>query len=281
MESRTWEGKMRKIKSKRGVAQSFSILFLVLGAIVLVGFTIFRFYLGVSAVQESLEPYQAFEELLSRENFAKKTLYVAGEEIVVKGYEDFAKSGGYILNAEQSSSFNNYLGFTDLRTPESMKTILNGALYPEMENKRTSFLSTGERINLNLAHQMSRGFSFGYSSKGIILAINSWDETEQRKGLYIFYRTPVSLEFNFIDMGLHSFEDVWAAKEECEGKATEAEIEKCFENRLPNFKVDAKDFVVDAQGKRDYFKIDLESRRTFFLDGSFRKVKFGFIVDLI
>jgi hypothetical protein len=267
------------LSSKKGTAQSLAIIFLVLGTIALISFSLVRFSWGVSVVKESFDSFSIFEEVYERVGFSERTLFYLGEEVVVREYEKLAQAGEYILNAKRFDLFPRYLVFSSVRREEDIEKKFREVLFPEMEKKRNELRTSLEVFDLDLSSQLSKGFFFNYSSEGIFLGVSNWITDKSLDGLRIRYLPSLEIPFYFSNLGLVSFEELYRIKEECKLKGSSEEIEKCFERELFNFDVKISELQKEGN-KISLFQVDLSSKRKFFLDGKLRPVEFGFLVEV-
>jgi len=270
---------VRGINNRRG-SQGLAIVFLVLATLVLSSYTLFRFHAGSSSIEESFESFSIFGKVISKQNIITDGVYLFGEEIIVTEYELFAERGDYIQNKK---TIHGHYGFSEVKVEKAIYdegelTKRFGKILKEKFKERAKKLrGSGVPVNKYIVYPFLHDFEVGYFKEGIQIVFGEWGGGFIEKDLEVRCNFPLNVSFNFRNIGLHSFEEIFKAKVKCSLnlKIGEKEIEKCFNEEMDNFNV-----FVNVLGAKEekLFLVEFKSKREFFIDGELRKIKFDFVI---
>ncbi len=264
------------MKNKKG-SQSLAIVFLVIATLVLSGYTLFRFNVGSSFIQESFDSFSVFEEENQGLTSLKEIFYLTGESLVAEEYEKFAQQGGYI-NGKRIIKGQAYPGFTgvwdDSRISKDFSPLLDSAF---KQRGREFNLLNADKLNKEIGIWFEKDLKIDYSFGKIFVKFPQ-DKPKASLSEEIVVRriSPLIVEYDLRKIGLHGFKEIFSAKEKCSAQKSEREIQDCFNEELFNFNVVCRDFVWE-NGKAKSFVVEIESKREFFIQNQMRKIKFGFV----
>ena len=238
-------------------------------------------FLTNSRVDSSSVDVSFLDGLLIREKKAEFYLDSFVEQAFVKTYAGFAANKKYMVNQKEKDGA---VFFTDVLDDSKLNSKFKGEFdlnYKVLSQEREKQLSTeiGEDNLDNLKdYEISLGDK-GAKIRFKNLVFYERQSSERDSGLIHAppseYVTDFNISVNFNGLGLHSFKEIYNAKEECKVKQGSEEKEKCFKEKLFNFNVE----IID-KASQDYYLVSLSSKRLFLINNELKPVSFDFAQSL-
>ncbi|MEJ2267628.1 MAG: hypothetical protein P8X70_00955 [Nanoarchaeota archaeon] len=237
------------MKSKKA---QIEIILLVILILFLVSTTIFSFITNSSKIETTISNSNLVRNIYSKENSIEFYIVQEGKHAIVKTYDFFVRN-------------NKFADSNTKEFAELSQNLRDDFILEFRENFRQSFQDySGEDIK-NLKDLVLQGnFNVDFE-ENIILKIDNLEEKDFSKRMNIGFFPKFNLEFDFSDMGLHSFDEVYEVKEKCKNS-----IESECYNDLFNFNVEIEE-------KESGNLVKFESKKEFLIGDEIRKIDFDFI----
>lgn len=257
------------IKNKRG---DMSVILITLMTVLLCTASIFIFITSSKKANAEISDVSVFSKLDEQKNIAEFYIKDAGEKAVISVYKEIIDNKEFYSSPLISNS-NGDVEFKGLNS-EINKNFID-KFDTIFKNNFMSYGFTEEYLK-NLNEIVYDGkFSRDFNGNFFSVSMSGVEFNEQSGKINISYLPTLSAKFNLEEIGVSSFDEIYRTKEDCKTHETAELIKRCFENDLANFDAEVLE-KTDSAGKK-YFLVNLETKKEFFINGKFEKIKFGFV----
>lgn len=249
---------------KRGNVQ---VTVFILLAILLMGFTIFKFATTSKIVEEKIGGAEVMESFYSDEEQINFYFQETGERAAIKAYKEFASEGWYadgmqfvdgnvvFENLNPGFRENFIIAFEEKFKEEFAKYKFENSYYQRV----SEYLQKGDLIaELDASGNILK---FKMAAPQMIVITNN-----ELRGSYSF---EIKNKIRLDEIGLESFEKIKDAKDSCKNEGDVVKIKDCISNKIKNFESSGRE-------SNGYYLIDLQSKKEFFIDGNKERVEFNF-----
>lgn len=250
------------------------ITLLVVMILILAIATIFIF--GTSeAITSGKMDLGAFGRLKDAELVAESNVKFISEDIIINRYDDFAKNNKYLIEKRRDDKFTGEFS--------SLHSRVNENFWNDFD---TSFFDIFDKHNFSSTYKDTHGLTvlkkklkFKFNEENMTADIVGFSFIEDGEILSLKYRTNLSVDIKFSRLGLHSFKEIYEAKEKCDVKNVSNEYyETCYEKELPFFDVEVKsDKNLKYSLEDGDILVKLSTKRKYYLDGEIRAIDFEFV----
>ena len=258
---------------------SLEIVLLVLMTLLVVGVTIFVFttqkYSFNKKIGNVISADDSYYDLSLIEFYIKQ----AGENAFYKTYKEVVESREYLDPV--ITNLQNEVEFRSLNSNlnEEFKTKFN----ENLKREYAKYNFEDKQTNLNRFKDdyiKNDKFKIEYDGKRLKIMVDDFTLINGPEGedITIKYNPDILLEYDFRELGLNSFNQIYTVKELCVTTSVSLEeMENCF-SLLNNFDVAVEEKTKpNSQNGETYDLVTLTSKREFFIDGTLQKIEIKFI----
>lgn len=232
---------MIQTKNNKG-ASVLAIMLLVFMALLLVITASYSFIVS-SRADAGIVDSRFVEVAYAKEKQLNNNVYALGSKLVIEGYYSLAKKYPNVKDSDLSvSEFNVDFQGADI----GIKNKLNKNVFEfYVENNDEN------RNKLRI-----------YETTSSLQKLFFWED-ELEEVLALLYYPSLNVKVNLTDLGLHSFEQIDSAFNECRPISDKIKLNECLSKKLPNFDVN----VDDARN------VKMSTKSRFYLDKEFKSIE--------
>lgn len=258
------------IKNKKGDLPTVLLVFLVFLVVLT---SLFTFLIKSKNINEYTESVGLINEVYEEQNLAEFYIIEAVKTSIVESYLDITKDGGFVENPNFDLQTNVFF--------DELNSNLNGDFLKEFDKsiKRNFGNYDFQEDYLKKLKETILADRFDSSFNGEKLRINVKDLKLKKfsEKINVTYSPNISLEASLDKMGLHSFDQIYQAKEICKTKTTTDSLKECFQDHLKYFDVGVIERQnIQNQGQKSFI-ITLKSKTDFLIEGKFHTITLNFI----
>lgn len=273
--------KMNNFIFKKNKKGALSIFILVALTLVVCGFSLFIFLANPPKVQAVLQGIGNFDELYSSELELNFYLQEIAELSLAQTYNEFIENGNYLSNLRISQA-------KDLEGIYYIGGISNNFEKDFKEAFKNNFKENFLKINFHrddsdyikeLQKQIEKeNFEVLFDKSSIIVLIKSFNFSYEDNKMQINYTSDLRNEIIFKRFGLEGFEKIVDFGNICFEYSNISQKIDCYEENKDYF--DNFYFYIErvilSEGEEEIF-LRFQTKRDFFIDKEFKKIKFKFI----
>ena len=258
-----------KLNDKRG---DIAVVLVVFMTVLLIGVSLYGFNSLRKGIVDTVPNPNILDGIYFSEDQYK---FYIGESVgraYLDTYQEYAVNGNYIQNKVTKDS---YFKFETLKPDvnERFNELMKEKFVEEVKKYNIENLNVDE-VDINIVEGNVNVQIPNYK-------INS-DSIQNDEGVSIVkvnYDANINENINLKKYSLHSFEEIYNAKEKCKDIATMSDKKKCYKDNLKNFNADAVLIRKDANGNEitafdentvvanAYSKVVLTSKNKYILKG--------------